>query len=75
MARVLWQVTMSLDGFIAGPGDRMDFMLGFGEKNETRVVCKLGGISNITILAANGDVRGFDCGPANALIDHAVAEP
>nr|WP_284504259.1 anhydro-N-acetylmuramic acid kinase [Caballeronia sp. ATUFL_F1_KS4A] len=41
----------------------------FGEKNETRVVCNLGGISNITILAANGDVRGFDCGPANALID------
>jgi anhydro-N-acetylmuramic acid kinase len=41
----------------------------FGEKNETRVVCNLGGISNITILAASGEVRGFDCGPANALID------
>jgi anhydro-N-acetylmuramic acid kinase len=41
----------------------------FGERNETRVVCNLGGISNITILAASGEVRGFDCGPANALID------
>ncbi|SAK83759.1 anhydro-N-acetylmuramic acid kinase [Caballeronia catudaia] len=41
----------------------------FGAANETRVVCNLGGISNITILAANGEVRGFDCGPANALID------
>ncbi|WP_096031803.1 anhydro-N-acetylmuramic acid kinase [Caballeronia calidae] len=41
----------------------------FGAKDETRVVCNLGGISNITILSGNGDVRGFDCGPANALID------
>ena len=29
-----------------------------------RVVCNLGGISNITILPGEGgDVRGFDCGP------------
>ena len=35
-----------------------------------RVVCNLGGISNITILAADGDIRGFDCGPANALLDY-----
>ncbi len=41
----------------------------FGKRNETRVVCNLGGISNITILSSNGEVRGFDCGPANALID------
>ncbi|AOJ00956.1 anhydro-N-acetylmuramic acid kinase [Burkholderia mayonis] len=46
----------------------------FGSSNETRVVCNLGGISNITILPAARDardesVRGFDCGPANALID------
>jgi anhydro-N-acetylmuramic acid kinase len=41
----------------------------FGAKDETRVVCNLGGISNITILSANGAVRGFDCGPANALLD------
>ncbi len=41
----------------------------FGKKGETRVVCNLGGISNITILGAEGGVRGFDCGPANALLD------
>ncbi|WP_107312369.1 anhydro-N-acetylmuramic acid kinase [Burkholderia metallica] len=46
----------------------------FGAPGETRVVCNLGGISNITILpgdldAQRGDVRGFDCGPANALLD------
>lgn len=26
MAKVLWHVTMSLDGFIAGPGDSMDWI-------------------------------------------------
>ncbi len=46
----------------------------FGAPDETRVVCNLGGISNITILPAEGahggaGVRGFDCGPANALLD------
>jgi anhydro-N-acetylmuramic acid kinase len=41
----------------------------FGAKGETRVVCNLGGISNITILSAAGGTRGFDCGPANALLD------
>lgn len=43
----------------------------FGAPGETRVVCNLGGISNITILPGEGGsvVRGFDCGPANALID------
>jgi len=45
---------------------RADRLHGAGE---TRVVCNLGGISNITILSANGSVRGFDCGPANALLD------
>ncbi|KWK24246.1 anhydro-N-acetylmuramic acid kinase [Burkholderia stagnalis] len=43
----------------------------FGAPGEMRVVCNLGGISNITILPGDGSdrVRGFDCGPANALID------
>jgi anhydro-N-acetylmuramic acid kinase len=41
----------------------------FGSAEETRVVCNLGGISNITILSRTGAVRGFDCGPANALLD------
>ena len=33
MARVLWHVTMSLDGFIAGPEQSMDWMLGYGGEN------------------------------------------
>jgi anhydro-N-acetylmuramic acid kinase len=60
----------------------------FGAEDETRVVCNLGGISNITVLpsghvratapgregrqSAAGDgeaIRGFDCGPANVLLD------
>ncbi|PYE17751.1 anhydro-N-acetylmuramic acid kinase [Paraburkholderia silvatlantica] len=41
----------------------------FGSQEETRVVCNLGGISNITVLSSTGAVRGFDCGPANALLD------
>jgi len=63
----------------------------FGADDETRVVCNLGGISNITVLPpararaprhednagrpAEGNVpggeaiRGFDCGPANVLLD------
>lgn len=34
-----------------------------------RVVLNLGGIANITVLAADGDVLGFDTGPANGLMD------
>ena len=55
----------------------------FGAQDETRVVCNLGGISNITILPAQSDaasdgavqpaVRGFDCGPANVLLDEWAA--
>jgi anhydro-N-acetylmuramic acid kinase len=41
----------------------------FGRAGETRVVCNLGGISNISILRADGRVTGFDCGPANVLLD------
>ncbi|QIK80893.1 anhydro-N-acetylmuramic acid kinase [Lysobacter sp. HDW10] len=36
---------------------------------ENRVVLNLGGIANITLLPAKGEVRGFDTGPANALMD------
>ena len=38
-------------------------------RGHTRVVLNLGGIANLTVLAANGDVRGFDTGPANGLLD------
>ncbi|WP_119156334.1 anhydro-N-acetylmuramic acid kinase [Caldimonas tepidiphila] len=37
-------------------------------------VLNIGGISNLTLLPAAGDagqaLRGFDCGPGNALMDH-----
>ena len=37
--------------------------------DETRAVLNLGGIANLTLLPARGAVRGFDTGPANALLD------
>lgn len=36
---------------------------------EDRAVLNLGGIGNFTLLPARGEVRGFDTGPANALLD------
>ena len=36
---------------------------------EPRAVLNLGGIANLTLLPAHGPVRGFDTGPANALMD------
>lgn len=41
----------------------------FGHANEARAVLNLGGISNLTLLAPDHRVLGFDCGPANALLD------
>lgn len=40
-----------------------------GRPGHTRVVLNLGGIANITVLRADGDVVGFDTGPANGLLD------
>jgi anhydro-N-acetylmuramic acid kinase len=34
-----------------------------------RVVLNLGGIANVSVLAADGSVSGFDTGPANCLLD------
>ncbi|MFZ6771115.1 anhydro-N-acetylmuramic acid kinase [Undibacterium sp. SXout7W] len=41
----------------------------FGVEGECRVVVNIGGISNISILAADGSTRGFDTGPGNVLMD------
>jgi anhydro-N-acetylmuramic acid kinase len=41
----------------------------FGSADEARAVLNLGGISNLTVLAPGRPVIGFDCGPANALLD------
>ncbi len=42
----------------------------FGRPGETVAVLNLGGIANITALLGDGRTLGFDCGPANALMDH-----
>ena len=40
------------------------------DPGETVAVLNLGGIANLTVLGADGTTLGFDCGPANALMDH-----
>ncbi|MFZ3003707.1 MAG: anhydro-N-acetylmuramic acid kinase [Undibacterium umbellatum] len=41
----------------------------FGCAGASSVVANIGGISNISILAADGSTRGFDTGPGNVLMD------
>jgi anhydro-N-acetylmuramic acid kinase len=41
----------------------------FGAADECRVVVNIGGISNISILHADGRTTGFDTGPGNVLMD------
>jgi len=40
-----------------------------GSATEDRAVLNLGGIANLSLLDHQGGVRGFDTGPANALLD------
>ncbi len=42
----------------------------FGRPGQTVAVLNIGGISNLTVLRADGTSIGFDCGPGNALMDH-----
>ncbi|WP_261369976.1 anhydro-N-acetylmuramic acid kinase [Lysobacter antibioticus] len=39
------------------------------DPGEDRAALNLGGIANFTLLPARGEVRGFDTGPANCLLD------
>ena len=41
----------------------------FANTKHTRIILNLGGISNITVLSPNKSIIGFDCGPANCLLD------
>jgi anhydro-N-acetylmuramic acid kinase len=41
----------------------------FSHTSEQRAVVNIGGIANITVLAPGRDVRGFDTGPGNTLLD------
>lgn len=63
MARVLWHITMSMDGFIAGPGGDMSWMSGYAGPNPTvdEVLGKIGAvlIGNRTF---GGDVAGKGAG-------------
>ncbi|MHB8621646.1 MAG: anhydro-N-acetylmuramic acid kinase, partial [Chloroflexota bacterium] len=52
-----------------------DFHL-LGDQRENRVCLNLGGIANVTVLPAGGspeDVRAFDTGPGNMVIDACAA--
>jgi anhydro-N-acetylmuramic acid kinase len=42
----------------------------FGQLGRCMAVLNIGGISNLSVLKANGSVLGWDCGPGNALMDH-----
>jgi anhydro-N-acetylmuramic acid kinase len=50
--------------------------LAFGRPGAAQAVLNLGGIGNLTLLPADAGqpVRGFDCGPGNALLDHWVQQ-
>ena len=37
-------------------------------------ILNLGGIANLTLLLKNGEVKGFDCGPGNMLMDAWIAD-
>lgn len=41
----------------------------FASTNANRVIVNIGGISNISLVASNGDCIGFDTGPGNLLMD------
>lgn len=41
----------------------------FGHAHEQRAIVNIGGIANLTVLAPGRDVRGFDTGPGNTLLD------
>lgn len=46
----------------------------FGRAGDTVAVLNIGGISNISLLRADGSMLGFDCGPGNALMDSWCAQ-
>jgi len=46
----------------------------FRVPGQDAAVLNLGGVANLTLLPATGPVRGFDCGPANALMDHWIQQ-
>ena len=45
----------------------------FGAAGQDTALLNLGGISNLSLLHADGRTGGFDCGPANCLMDGWIA--
>ena len=41
----------------------------FGRTGETRAVVNIGGIANLSVLAGDGAIAGYDTGPGNMLLD------
>src|SRR5487761_2656085 len=41
----------------------------FRSPHHPRIILNLGGIANLTVLHPEQDTRGYDCGPANVLLD------
>jgi dihydrofolate reductase len=68
VAKVLWHVTMSLDGFIAGPDDAMDWVFEYPEPNAAvdEVIQKIG-----AVLAGR---RSYDVGKKEDQVE-GVTEP
>ncbi len=70
-------VDLALGGHGAPLAPLLDAAL-FGRINGWRAIINLGGISNITLIPPNSgpdrcaSVMGWDCGPANTLVDFAV---
>jgi anhydro-N-acetylmuramic acid kinase len=41
----------------------------FALRDQTQVVCNIGGIANISVLHVDGSMQGFDTGPGNVFLD------
>lgn len=46
----------------------------FGEPEKPCAVLNVGGFSNLSLISPGQPVRGFDCGPGNALMDAWIAQ-
>ena len=46
----------------------------FGDTSRHRAIINIGGIANVTSLAPDGQVAGFDTGPGNGLMDAWIAQ-
>lgn len=61
-------------GHAAPLASTVDALLVLGDDDVPRGSLNLGGISNITVRAADGTIVAYDIGPASALMDSAVVD-